>query len=435
MAIVLLSAGITGCHENQHKPLDINAQYERCNAALESCIINDFFAPPVASRNYAYPNLAAMVYLAGQNPDSIDVKKLFSEFRIDSGGGTADQRKELVGLLVFNRVGVKLVFDSRALLEADSILAAEIVLANFSAEELQIMKTEADTFVVHFMKWCGADKYPQTRTAMKYTLLDGDSAWKPTPPHYLDALEPHWNEIRPLLCTNEGLNLQYTFTPYAADTSSDFYKEVLEVYSFSKTRSLEDSLTARFWDCNPLVVNLNGHVTSSVKQLTPGGHWIRITRQMCRENKLSYRERLYAISLMSTTIFDSFICCWNIKYNHQLVRPVTVIRNHIDASWEPMLQTPNFPEFPSGHSVVSTASAAVLGALFGASRTFSDSAEIDFTYAPRAYASFRAAADEASISRYYGGIHYRSGIEQGQVIGEQIGEKIIQDVHVQTFKK
>lgn len=127
-------------------------------------------------------------------------------------------------------------------------------------------------------------------------------------------------------------------------------------------------------------------------------------------------------TLLATTLTDAFICCWDEKYRSNRIRPETAIRKYIDPEWQPFLQTPPFPEYLSGHSVVSAASAELLSHFFGNDFMFKDSVEQDFGLPPRTFQSFKEAAHEAAISRYYGGIHFVDAIENGFIQGEKVGK-------------
>jgi len=124
---------------------------------------------------------------------------------------------------------------------------------------------------------------------------------------------------------------------------------------------------------------------------------------------------------LGVAIADGFIGCWATKYEYDLIRPVSYIRAVIDPKWEPLLITPPFPEYPSGHSTQSGAAEVVLTAIFGADFAFQDATHEADGMGPRAFASFRAAAEEAALSRLYGGIHFRAaidlGLDQGRCIG------------------
>jgi hypothetical protein len=122
---------------------------------------------------------------------------------------------------------------------------------------------------------------------------------------------------------------------------------------------------------------------------------------------------------------DAFISCWNNKYLYNRVRPVTAINKLIDRNWTPLLQTPPFPEYTSGHSVISTTAATILTHLFGDRFSFADDTEKEFGLPTRKFNSFAAASAEAAISRLYGGIHFRDAIENGIKEGEQIGKFVV----------
>src|SRR5205085_6756883 len=110
---------------------------------------------------------------------------------------------------------------------------------------------------------------------------------------------------------------------------------------------------ALYWDDNPNISNQQGHLTYYVHKISPAGHWMMITRQACMQNKVSLVKTSQAYTLAAVAMFDAFIACWDEKYKVNLIRPVTVINENIDANWAPLIQTPPFPEFPSGHAMIS----------------------------------------------------------------------------------
>jgi membrane-associated phospholipid phosphatase len=128
---------------------------------------------------------------------------------------------------------------------------------------------------------------------------------------------------------------------------------------------------------------------------------------------------------LGIALADAFIGCWNAKFDYDLLRPVTYIRATMDPKWEPILITPPFPEYPSGHSTQSGAAAEVLTAFFGEDFAFEDATHLDDGLKPRQFSSFRAAAQEAGMSRLYGGIHFRSAIDQGLEQGRCIGRHVV----------
>ncbi|MFY8025174.1 MAG: vanadium-dependent haloperoxidase, partial [Sediminibacterium sp.] len=118
---------------------------------------------------------------------------------------------------------------------------------------------------------------------------------------------------------------------------------------------------------------------------------------------------------------DGFISTWEEKFTSKTVRPVTVIREYLNSEWNPYLQTPPFPEYTSGHSVISAAAATVLSTVFGRNTSFTDTTELKYLGLKRTFSSIEAAANEVSMSRMYGGIHYRAAVENGQKQGREIG--------------
>jgi membrane-associated phospholipid phosphatase len=187
----------------------------------------------------------------------------------------------------------------------------------------------------------------------------------------------------------------------------------MEVYQTSKTLTDEQKSIARFWSDDAMLT------------FTPPGHWTAILTQVAVERSLSLTDHVEALARMGIAMADAFIGCWVSKFEYDLIRPVTYIKKVIDPKWEPMLTTPPFPEYPSGHSTQSGAAAALLTHLFGEAYSFTDESPTPDGSPKRSFASFWAASDEAAISRLYGGIHFRHAIEQGQVQGRCIAQYAI----------
>jgi membrane-associated phospholipid phosphatase len=132
-------------------------------------------------------------------------------------------------------------------------------------------------------------------------------------------------------------------------------------------------------------------------------------------------QHVDVLARLGIAVADAFIACWASKYDYDLLRPVTYIRRFIDPKFEPLLNTPPFPEYPSGHSTQSAAAAVVLTAIWGADYAFDDDTHADDGLPARSFPSFQAAAAEAAISRLYGGIHFRAAIERGLEQGRCVG--------------
>jgi hypothetical protein len=273
--------------------------------------------------------------------------------------------------------------------------------------------------------WASKDMYSQTRTFPKYTIQEKDQFWKPTPPDYMDGIEPHWKEIRTMVL--DSSNQFAPKPPLAFDLTKDspFQKQLWEVFEVINNLDENQIEIAKFWDCNPYVTHHRGHAMFATKKITPGGHWIGITAIATRQAKSSFVETINAYTNVSIALFDAFISCWDEKWNTLIVRPETLINEHYDEEWLPLLQTPPFPEYTSGHSVISRAAAITLTDIYGEDFSFTDTTEVAYGLGERKYTSFIHASEEAAISRLYGGIHYMMAIEEGVAQGQAVGEYIV----------
>ena len=198
-----------------------------------------------------------------------------------------------------------------------------------------------------------------------------------------------------------------------------------EVYTISKNRTEEQTDITLFWDDNPFVSQHKGHVMFQDKKMTPPGHWMAITQKACKMKNADAVTSAKAYAYTSVGMYDAFISCWYVKYSTVRIRPQTAIQRLLEEKWTSFIQTPPFPEYTSGHSTVSSTAAELLTHLFGDNVAFTDSSELEYNLPVRSFTSFRQAASEASVSRVYGGIHYRSGCEAGNKQGKKLAEVIL----------
>jgi len=241
----------------------------------------------------------------------------------------------------------------------------------------------------------------------------------------MDAVEPNWYKVRPFAM--DSARQFPPEPPFLFDTAqgSPFMREAMEVYETGRKLTDEQRAIAGFWDCNPYVMHVQGHSMFATKKITPGGHWMGIVGIAARKSGADPTRSAEAYARAAIALADGFISSWDEKYHSNVIRPETVINAYIDEAWEPALQTPPFPEYTSGHSVISTAAAEVLTDQFGDNFAFADSTETDYGLPVRSFKSFRQAAAEAAMSRLYGGIHYRRSIEQGVTQGRKVGEYVL----------
>ncbi len=247
------------------------------------------------------------------------------------------------------------------------------------------------------------------------TLANRPGVWRPTPPDYRPPLVPHWGKVSFFAlpsadCMQPPAPPALTSAEYAAAL-----KEVRELGSKDKsTRTADQTEIARFWE--------GGAGTS-----TPPGHWNRIAQTLARDRKLSEAETARLFALLNAALADAAVCCWDCKYKYALWRPIQAIREadaDRDPAWEPLLATPPFPTYTSGHSTFSGAAETVLAGYFGTDRVPFTIGSEGLPGVSRSFAGFRSAAEEAGRSRIYGGIHFEFDNSAGLTLGREIGNHV-----------
>jgi hypothetical protein len=430
--IVAFVALAMSCSREQ---TDWRARVERAEWAHRSIkhitdiIVHDIFSPPVASRIYAYVSIAG--YEVARQQD-----EKFVSYAGQLNGLEAFPKPEagqeycysLAASQAMLKVGRALVFSEDELDKFYEVIMKEYKDAGIPDDVFERSIAYGTAVADHVMAWSSKDNYKQSRSFPKYSILDDPATWKPTPPAYMDAIEPHWNKIRPFAIDSAAQFTPKPPTAFSKDKGTAFYTEAMEVHDMGVNLTEEQREIASFWDCNPFVMNVKGHVMFATKKISPGGHWMNITHVACLKNKSNLVESMEAYSRVAISLIDGFIACWDEKYRSRLIRPETYINQYIDENWVPLLQTPPFPEYTSGHSVISAASAVALTNLFGDNYSFSDSTEIEFGLTARKFTSFTQASEEAAISRMYGGIHYRPACQNGLVQGSTLGNFIVQKI-------
>ncbi|RDI52184.1 vanadium-dependent haloperoxidase [Flavobacterium glaciei] len=405
-------------------------EYHAAIDNVTQIMIHDIFSPPVASRIFVYPNIAAYEIMA-QNSKTYNslqnqLKGLDSIPKLDSKSGV---NQPLAALIAHMELSKQLVFSEEIVEKFRDSLYQKWTDEN--EEEFEVSKQYGLKVAERIKKWMGKDNYKETRTMSKFSVYaDQPGRWQPTPPAYMDAVEPHWGEIRTLVLDSASQFRPIPALPFSVDKKSAFFKEVQEVYDISKEMvrkgdNSEEIKIAQFWDCNPYVSVSQGHMMFAKKKITPGAHWIGIVKIASKKSNADFAKTVFAYTKTSIGIFEGFISCWDEKFKSNVVRPETVINQNIDENWKPLLQTPPFPEYTSGHSVVSTCSAIVLTSVFGENFSYADDTELQFGLPTRKYTSFNDAAKEAAMSRLYGGIHYRAAIVNGIAHGKTIGDYIV----------
>jgi hypothetical protein len=402
---------------------------------LTGVIVYDIFSPPQASRVYAYASIAG--YEALRHDDST-----YRSLAGQLNGLTAPPAPHsgvqyyfpLAGIHAFMTVGKALTFSRGRMDSLRAAMHERFRRMGVRGPVFDSSIAYGDRVAQHVLAWASKDNFPQTRGYPKYTVTTEPGRWVPTPPAYMDAVEPNWGKHRPF-----AMDTASQFRPkpphrFDMTEGSAFYRQVKEVYDVSKQLTQEQRALVAFWDDNPYVMHVRGHAMFATKKASPGGHWMGITAIAAQKSGANLLQSAEAYVRTAIALADGFISCWDEKFRSNLVRPETMINAHLDEAWTPLLQTPPFPEYPSGHSVISNAAAVVLTDQFGESFGFTDTTEVAYGLPARSFTSFTAAAAEAAMSRLYGGIHYRMAIEEGSIQGQRVGEHVVRRVRTRSAR-
>jgi PAP2 superfamily len=431
MPIVLLA--VASCTQKGAQTdlnfFDNQVLYCKTVKKLNDVVLQNGFPPMIASRNYAYANIAAFECVAAGDDNYVSLAGQIKHMPAMPKPATREIDFSLAALFAFIKVGNSVTFPEGSMMgyydelkkTADSIGMPDLVLKNTIAF--------SDTISASIINWSKKDNYLQTRTAERYTVLyNQPGRWIPTPPMYGPAVEPHWNEIRTMVMDSAS-----QFKPVRPpafdpkDTNSIFYKAMIEVKTIGEHLTDEQKHIADFWDDNPAKLNVVGHISFVTKKFSPPGHWMNIVGIGAKAAKADFKTTVAAYTETAIALYDAFISCWDEKFRSNYVRPETVI-NTIDDKWQPYIQTPPFPSYTSGHATNSAAAAEIMTKWFGDNLSFTDTSLLEFGINNREIRSFRAAAAEAAMSRLYGGIHYRfdndNGAEAGKRLGEFIGSRL-----------
>ncbi len=258
---------------------------------------------------------------------------------------------------------------------------------------------------------------------VNYQAGSGAGVWQPTYPMYAPALDPQYATLKPFLMTSDS---QFRPAGPSALTSQTWVDDYNQIESLgdanSTTRTSDQTQIAKFW--------ADGSGT-----IAPAGHWNLIATQLLEsQNGVSLIDATRLLAQLNVAMGDAAIVAWDAKYDFNFWRPITAIQAGggnsqltADGSWQPLLVTPPFPEYVSGHSAFSAAAAVVLGNYFGANTSFTTgSPSPGMSGVTRTYANFEAAANEAGLSRIYGGIHFNTSVQDGLVAGKELGQYVLQ---------
>lgn len=388
------------------------------NITLVHSIMEDNFSPPVASRIHLYANAAAYEIYSLKNKKIKSLSIISHLPPITPPIKKIDYDIAACASLVFT--GMNYIYTEDKM---------NLFLEKTKKEWLKTHSTSTIESSVQYgrdvskfiIEWSKGDNYGYTRTLQRYVLNDSLGAWQPTPAEYKDGLEPNWPLMRQVILPKDSFFQFNSYLAYSEDKNSMYYKNMDTIHKKAKTLTSLEREIAFYWDDNPMTTINKGHTMYVEKKPTPIGHWLKITAQASKFKKMTNEQTSRLFTMVSIAAYDAFINCWYVKYQLNTIRPETYIQRNIDPEFKPIIETPPFPEYPSGHSTVSSSVSVILDKMCPIQNSFTDSSQIMLGMKARSFKSFVNAAREASISRFYGGIHILPALREGERLGAVIG--------------
>ena len=378
------------------------------------------FTPPVAARLFGYAGVALYEAVVPGMPRHRSLAGQLDGLRRPPAHGPGQRQLDWPSVANAALGGIirRLVPTSEATLAVDA-LDQQLATSLERDVERQISRQSrrhGEQVAAAIFAWSTTDGGHDGRLHNfpdSYVPPEGAGLWEPTPPDFVGALQPRWGTNRTMLPGLVASAAPAAPLSYSDDPASAFFAEAREVYETVNALTEEQREIARFWSDDPGAT------------ATPAGHSISILSHVLTARRASLALAAEAFARLGIALSDGFVCCWATKYQYNVLRPVTFITAHIDPGWSDRLPlvTPPFPEHTSGHSVQSAAMSRVLTALFG-HVAFTDRTHAGRGLPARSFTSFEAAAEEAAISRLYGGIHFRRAIEAGLDQGAAIGDAV-----------
>jgi hypothetical protein len=423
--IIFLLITLFSCENKEAKTLVVeSSDIQKVIQPMTDLMIHDITNPPLASRFFSYACLAGYEVVSQNDTSFHTMHGVINEYpKIEKPTALGTFSYQLAAILAMFETAKKLQPSGKLMDDFEVKYIDSCQKKGFPKEIINNSLKYAQAISPQILKYAKTDKYNRISNFPRYTPQNTEGSWYPTPPAYMAPVEPYFNTIRPFTLDSAGQFKPVPPIVFSKEKKSNFYGLMQAVY----TQKLmpEHQEIAAFWDCNPFALQDNGHLLVGMKKISPGAHWMGIAGIACAKEKTNFGKTLQVHTILAMGLMDGFLCCWDEKFRSNRIRPESAIRKYIDPTWKPFLQTPPFPEYLSGHSTISATSAVILSHFFGENFAYEDTVEERFGLNKRAFTSFKQAADEAGISRFYGGIHFMDAITNGQKQGILIGNNVV----------
>lgn len=398
---------------------------------MTDVMIHDVTNPPLAARFFSYACLAGYEVTAQNDKSLPSMHGVLNKFPVITKPDSVTYfSPTLSAILAMLETAKKIQPSGKLLGLYEDSLVNVWIKTGYPEDVVSGSKSYAMAISKQILAYARADGYNKISNLPRYTPVNLPGSWYPTPPAYIAAVEPYFKTVRPFTLDSSDQFKPVPPVPFSTDKNSPFYKNfLLNNYNEGPSSPEEHRIIAGFWDCNPFAVQDEGHMSVGLKKISPGAHWLGIANTACIKADKSFAATMQINTAVAIGLMDSFLACWDEKFRSNRIRPETAIRKLIDINWKPLLQTPPFPEYLSGHSCISATAATLLTHFLGDNFHYTDSVEVSYGLAPRSFTSFQQAATEAGISRFYGGIHFMDAINNGRDQGLKVGEWVWTKIH------
>ena len=432
IAIFLLAFTLSACQKD--RTLSINKSAETYDGLLTHHWMNTFrtltkkcagFTPPVAARAFGYAGLTLYETVVYGMPNNQSIQnQLSTGLKINAPDTTLEYNWAVAANAAMAETA-RLYYANMP--ESQQIAVAQLEEATYNnireagglGGATLVRSKQWGVYVAQrIFEWSktdGGDLGYTKNFPKDYVIPIGVGKWMPTFPLYQSPMQPTWGNNRTFSPNSATLTQPAAPLAYSEDTASTFYKEAKIVYNAVKDGTAEQKIIAKYWSDDP------------GEPGTPSGHSMSITTLVLQKEGATLAKAAEIYAKVGMGVSDAFVSCWKCKFVYNYMRPISYIRMKIDPNFVSLLNTPPFPEYPSGHSVQSGATAKILTDAFGTNYLFTDKTHqgrTDIDGTPRSYRSFGEFASEAAISRLYGGIHYQEGIDVGIAQGTKVGAAI-----------
>src|SRR5688572_30167636 len=317
IGLILFGVVFISCSsdENEWKFKVERAEFlHRSVKQVTDVIVHDIFSPPVAARIYTYMSVAGYEAAIHQDEKYVTLAGQLSGLEpVPQPEEGVEYCFQLASVQAMLKVGRTLVFSEDKMDVFYAKIMEEFKDTGIPEEVFDRSIAYGTAVADHIMAWSGKDNYKQSRSFPKYSILDDPATWKPTPPAYMDAIEPHWNKIRPFAIDSAAQFAPQPPTTFSKEKGTPFYNEALEVHDIGVNLTKEQREIASFWDCNPFVMNVKGHVMFATKKISPGGHWMNITHVACVKSNADFVPSSAAYDRVAFSLFHAFVSCWDGK--------------------------------------------------------------------------------------------------------------------------